>query len=148
MHLNLLLLKVDTFLLTTPPVSFENIEKFIMNNIAKNHSQYIAEVEGEIVGWADIIPSERRTMKHVGSLGMGVLCQFRGKGIGKKLLEKTINHAWNQGLKRLELEVFSDNENAIKLYQKFGYTVEGTRKYARYYDGKYQHCVFMAQHRT
>ena len=64
------------YLLTTPPVSFENIEKFIMNNIAKNHSQYIAEVKGEIVGWADIIPSERKTMKHVGSLGMGVLCQF------------------------------------------------------------------------
>ena len=136
------------YLLTIPPVPFENIEKFVLNNIKNKYAQYIAEVDGEIIGWADINPHVLKTKDHIGSLGMGVLSQFRGKGIGSQLLEKTIDHAWKQGLTRLELEVFSDNENAIALYKRFGYEIEGTRKYARLYNGKYQHCVIMAQYRV
>lgn len=59
-------------------------------------------------------------MSHVVSLGMGILKPYRGKGYGKKLLKKVIDHAWSQGLKRLELEVFSDNDIAISLYKKMG----------------------------
>ena len=87
-------------------------------------------------------------MGHVGSLGMGVIKPYRGKGYGKKLLKYVIDHAWSQGLKRLELEVFSDNKIAINLYKKMGYEVEGIKKYARFYNGIYQDIVVMAQYRT
>ena len=34
-------------------------------------------------------------------------------------------------LSRLELEVYTDNEPAVRLYKKFGFSVEGTlRRYA------------------
>jgi GNAT superfamily N-acetyltransferase len=46
--------------------------------------------------------------KHVGVLGMGLIREFRKKGIGSQLLKRTINHAkvYN-GIEKVELEVFS-----------------------------------------
>ena len=135
------------YLLTVSPVSFEKVEKFVENNIGNDYSQYIAENETEIIGWADIIPYSENSQSHIGNLGMGVISSCRGQGIGTKLLQKAVQHAWKKGLKRIELEVYSDNKNAIKLYHQSGFQMEGTRKYARYYAGAFQHCHIMAQYR-
>lgn len=135
------------YILTLEPPSFESTQTFIRSNIENNHAQYVAESNETIVGWADIIPFTRQSMTHVGSLGIGVISEFRGQGIGRRLLEITIEHAWQQGLKRLELEVFSDNEIAMNLYKKYGYQVEGIKRYARCLNGDYQDIVVMAQYR-
>ena len=111
-------------------------------------SQYVV-LEGEkVVGWADIIPMSHPTMKHVGGLGMGVVANYRNQGIGGKLLTSVMQHAWDSGLKRLELEVFADNQAAIHLYEKHGYVQEGVKRYARLIDGTYQDIVVMAQYRV
>jgi len=132
------------YLLTTTPPAYEKIESFVRNNIENNNAQYVAVLENKIVGWADIVPSERNTMNHVGQLGMGVLADFRGVGIGSRLLEKTIAHAWSRKLTRLELEVFSDNKIAIKLYEKYSFQVEGVKKCARLFENRYQDITLMA----
>lgn len=135
------------YLLTTTPPPYDKIEKFVKNNIANNNAQYIALLNNNIIGWADIIPLERNTMSHVGHLGMGVLSDFRSQGIGLKLLQKTMTHAFSQGLTRLELEVFSDNQSAIALYKKCGFNIEGVKRYARLFSGNYQDIVIMAQYK-
>ncbi len=135
------------YLLTYEPPPYKNVESFVLTNIDCNNAQYVAEWGDRIVGWADIIPLSRSSMEHVGSLGMGIERQFRGYGIGSALLKKTIKHAWGRNLKRLELEVFSDNEAAISLYKKHGYSEEGRKRYARYLDGRYQDVIIMAQYR-
>ncbi|GLS90135.1 acetyltransferase [Psychromonas marina] len=134
------------YLLTTTPPAYEKMVNFVRNNIAHNHAQFVAVLDGRVIGWADIIPLERNTMTHVGHLGMGVLSTFRGLGIGSKLLEKTITHAWEQQLTRLELEVFSDNAAAIKLYNKHHFQIEGVKKNARLYNNHYQDMTIMAQY--
>lgn len=45
----------------------------------------------------------------------------RGKGYGTLLMEELNNIAEKEQVKRIELNVFSFNENAIKLYKKLGY---------------------------
>lgn len=137
--------KEGIYLLTTTPPLYDKIVNFITDNSEKNHSQYVALVNNKIVGWADIIPLQRNTMDHVGHLGMGLLSEFRSKGVGSKLLEKTIAHAWDQKLTRIELEVFSDNEIAIKLYEKYNFEVEGVKKNARFYGNSYQDITMMGQ---
>ena len=137
----------EKYLATVKPPKKEAIEKFVSECVDQNHAQYIALSAGQLIGWADIYPSRRDFMAHGGNLGMGVLKAFRGQGIGKALLQKTLEHAWKQGLKRIELEVFSDNEAAIALYQKLGFESEGVKKYARYRGGEYQHILMMAQYR-
>jgi L-phenylalanine/L-methionine N-acetyltransferase len=108
----------------------------------------LLSVMKKIIGWADIIPLDHSTMNHVGCLGMGVMAEFRGQGIGSKLLASVIQHAWANGLKRLELEVFADNEVAIALYKKHGFVQEGVKRFARVVDGHYQDIIVMAQYRV
>jgi L-phenylalanine/L-methionine N-acetyltransferase len=139
--------KEKKFVLLTEAPPFEKTRAFVQNNIEKNYAQYIAVSDGKIVGWVDAIPKAHPTMAHVGGLGMGVIAEHRGKGIGRKLLEKAIQHAWDSGLKRLELEVFADNEAAIALYKKHGFIQEGVKRFARAIDGHYQDIVVMAQYR-
>lgn len=70
-------------------------------------------------------------MRHVGTLGMGVVRAYSQQGIGSSLLARAIEHAWGSGLKRLELQVFADNAPAIALYERHGYEIEGRQRYAR-----------------
>ena len=135
------------YILTIEPPPFERSEAFVLENVENDHAQYVALHSERVVGWADIIPLKHPKMTHVGVLGMGILADYRGKGIGGQLLSKTVEHAWASGLKRLELEVFADNEPAIRLYKKHGYIQEGLKRYARFIDGQYQDIVVMAQYR-
>ena len=49
---------------------------------------------------------------------------FRGMGLGTKLLTFSEDVAKNRKMKRLVLEVEKENENAIKVYEKFGFKKE------------------------
>jgi putative acetyltransferase len=48
-------------------------------------------------------------------------------------------------LTRLELEVYTDNEPAIRLYKKFEFVIEGTHINFAYRDGHYVDAHFMAR---
>lgn len=52
-----------------------------------------------------------------------VLPDFRGKGIGSKLLEECLRKAKAEGFKAVRLSVLRGDENAIKLYEKLGFKV-------------------------
>ncbi len=49
---------------------------------------------------------------------------FRGMGLGTKLLTFSEDVAKNRKMKRLVLEVEKENENAIKVYENFGFKKE------------------------
>ncbi|NVK30765.1 MAG: GNAT family N-acetyltransferase [Gammaproteobacteria bacterium] len=134
---------VARFLLTNETPTLEKLQPFVENNIKQNHAQYVAKHKGIIIGWADICPHDHPTMAHVGILGMGIIEGYRGQSIGKRLIETTINHAWQHGLERIELEVFADNPAAIALYEQVGFQREGLKPKARKVDGVYQDIVDM-----
>ena len=133
------------YLLTLSPPSLSHVTDFIRKNIDNNVAHYVADVAGEIIGWADIVPRENEAMRHVGLLGMGVIAAYRGKGIGSSLLNSAVTHSYDAGLKRIELEVFATNMVAIDMYKKNGFEHEGTKVNARYLDGRYEDVHFMAQ---
>lgn len=62
---------------------------------------------------------------------IGVEPEERGKGLGELLLVALIDEAIRRGAAWLTLEVRVSNAAAQALYQKYGFTVHGTRK--RYY---------------
>src|SRR5215472_10734165 len=57
--------------------------------------------------------------------------EARGKGVGSALLEASEQLARRRGCKVLRLEVRTDNDVAIRLYERLGY--ERIGRYARYY---------------
>jgi ribosomal protein S18 acetylase RimI-like enzyme len=53
--------------------------------------------------------------------GVGVVTGRRGEGIGERLMRAVEEQAGSRGVKRLWLEVLTQNEPAVKLYEKLGY---------------------------
>jgi putative acetyltransferase len=84
--------------------------------------------------------------RHVGKIGMVVRDDWQGKGVGTALMEAAIDLAekW-LNLTRLELEVFVDNTPAIKLYEKWGFEIEGTLVDYAFRDGEYVDTYIMAR---
>ncbi len=125
--------------LEAPPL--EGVRAFISLNAP---FQFVAERQGKIVGWCDITPNQREGFRHAGALGMGLLAAFRGRGLGLKLLRKTLDSALEAGLTRIELEVLASNGKAISLYERVGFVHEGPKRAARLENGQLEDIICMA----
>lgn len=81
----------------------------------------------------------------VWSLGTWLLPGLRGRGHGRALLDAALAGATARGVRKIELEVFTDNDAAITLYAAAGFEVEGTKRdhYPRD-DGSVRSAVMMA----
>lgn len=108
-----------------PPI--EQTYDFVRGNLTGNWPHYVAIDEGDVIGWCDITSLGRPIFMHAGSLGISVLPEYRGQGIGLKLMEAALKAAKEKGLTRIELSVFTDNLPAIKLYEKMGFKCEGRK---------------------
>jgi ribosomal protein S18 acetylase RimI-like enzyme len=75
---------------------------------------------------------------------MGLLPEYRRRGLGRLLVTKAILSAHEAGIERVELEVFASNEVAIRLYRALGFVTEGIKRRARKLDGQYEDNVLMA----
>ena len=86
---------------------------------------------------------------HVGEIGMAVRDDWQGKGVGSARMQAAVDLAdrW-QNLRRLELQVYTDNEAGIRLYKKFGFVVEGTHVGYAFRDGQYVDAYAMARVRA
>jgi L-phenylalanine/L-methionine N-acetyltransferase len=107
----------------------------------------VACANGEVVGnlGLNTFPGRPRR-RHVGSLGMAVSDGWQGRGVGTALMAAVVDLADNWlALTRLELEVFTDNAAAIRLYEKFGFTPEGTLRRYALRDGVYVDALVMAR---
>ena len=88
----------------------------------------VAEIENVVVGWLVFQSSNRKRLSHTGSFGMMIDSTFRGKGIGKALMQELLNWAeQNRYIEKVSLGVFSTNINAISLYKKMGFIEEGRK---------------------
>lgn len=105
----------------------------------------VAEVDARVVGAINVhLGTGRRA--HAASFGMGVLSAFQGRGIGSALLEAVLELADNwYGLDRVELEVYADNAAAVRLYERFGFVIEGRLRAYGYRDGRYADVYAMAR---
>ncbi|MFR2331562.1 MAG: GNAT family N-acetyltransferase [Flavonifractor plautii] len=87
--------------------------------------------------------------RHTGGLGIMVRTDCQGQGIGTALLEAVLDLADNWlMLHRVELEVYADNGDAIRLYQRFGFETEGRKREAAVKAGDYVDMLVMARLRN
>ena len=124
--------------------SLEWAHDFVATNVKNNHAQFVALNGNEVIGWCDILPHTLPGFGHAGGLGMGVVKSWRGRGVGKALLTKTVEKALKNGITRIELEVYASNAAAIELYRRNGFVDEGIKRRARFLDEKYEDILIMA----
>jgi putative acetyltransferase len=131
--------------LQLPHPSLEMWEKRI-SNIPENTYAYVALLDGVIVGNLGLEVCTNPRRRHVATFGMGVKDSEIGKGIGSQLVTTIIDLSDNWlNLKRLELTVYADNEQAIKLYKKYGFKIEGESKAYAFRNGNYVSAYLMAR---
>jgi RimJ/RimL family protein N-acetyltransferase len=123
----------------------ERVKQFVSDSVAQNAAQYVAVLNDTVIGWCDIFPHWTYALQHVGTLGMGILATHRGQGIGRKLIERTLEHACSKGIYRVTLEAREDNERAIRLYEAVGFKHEGRAPCALRFDGVFYTGVIMAK---
>jgi RimJ/RimL family protein N-acetyltransferase len=127
----------------TEPPPFEKVVSFQNALISKNGPVYYALLNDQVVGWCDAFPSDNPRLAHRASLGMGLLPEFRGQGLGTKLLSTVVKHAKVTGLEKMELHVYTSNLAAIALYTKLGFEEEGVIRRYRKLDGQYFDSMIM-----
>ena len=125
-----------------PPI--EQTRKWLLAGMEQGEIRLIAVEDNRIVGWCDIETNDREGFSHAGKLGMGILKEYRGQGIGSKLLKETLSAAKAGHLERVELDVYASNTTAIKLYEKFNFQIEGRKRKARKLDETYDDIIVMA----
>lgn len=117
--------------------------------LTENEGCYnLVAVSGEhVIGMmnVDTFPNRPRR-RHVGAIGISVGEAWHGKGVGKALMQAGIDLADNWlNLTRLELEVYADNEAAIRLYERFGFEREGVLRQHAFRNGEFVDAIVMAR---
>ena len=117
-----------------------------MANPSEGHYALVACVDAEIVGSLGLGVVQRPRRRHVAELGMAVRDDWQGKGAGTALLRAAIDLAddW-LNVERIELTVYTDNVPAITLYQRFGFSIEGTHYRYAFREGGYIDAHTMAR---
>lgn len=121
-----------------------DFDTFVRDSVSNDLVQFIALDGDRVVGWADIFAAWADAVRHVGSLGMGLLEAYRGQGIGERLLRPCLTKAMAKGITRVELEARADNVRAIKLYERVGFAHEAVKRNAMRFDGVYYDAVQMS----
>ena len=91
-----------------------------------NSTIFVGESERRPVGVLIVTGGALQRLAHVGYIGMGVLRASWGCGVGTALLETAVDWARHHPLiRKLSLQVYSNNDRALGLYRRTGFVAEG-----------------------
>ena len=117
----------DLFKAGTKKYNDEEIKKIL----ADDHTPvFVAEKDGNVLGYAFCVHQQyinNNNMTDIKTLYIDDLCvdeAARGAHVGKALYEYVIHYAKEQGYYNVTLNVWADNVNAVKFYEKIGLKVQ------------------------
>jgi len=143
METEFFLLEPDEF-----PETVEQERKWVQDHL--DHPGQIillAEASGVIIGNLSFENGPHRRTAHRGNLGMAVVKEWRGHGIGTALLRTLLDWAAaNPLIEKVCLDVVTSNAVAVGLYRKLGFVEEGLRlKDIKLGPGRYADTMQMAK---
>lgn len=110
-----------------------------------NKTIFVAEKEGELIGYIAAIGGSYNRNKHCASIIVGVLQEYTGQGIGSQLFAELYEWAKKHRIHRLELTVTVHNHQASVLYHRMGFEIEGFKQKSLLIQGKFVDEYYMAK---
>lgn len=125
--------------LSTLFVSIEFLNKVYLACFVNNQLAGVCSIERSF--------HHRTRAQHVGILGLTIDKQFRGEGIGYELTKATIEEARKAlpNITLVTLNVFSENDIAINLYKKLGFSEYGRLPKGLLHNGRHMDLVEMCK---
>jgi RimJ/RimL family protein N-acetyltransferase len=90
-----------------------------------------------VVGTLSVVRPDLPRLRHRAELGISVSATHWSRGIGRRLMATAIALARQQGVRKINLRVRSDNQRAIRLYRSFGFVSEGTSPRALFINDRF-----------
>ena len=136
---------LDTVPKRAPPTREEERQVIRRANDLGRAFFLLAYAGDQLVGLLDLWAAEQPESRHGGRLGMSVARDWRGRGVGRRLIEEAVARArdW-RGFCRIELEVAAWNTAGIALYEGAGFRHEGRRVKAMSLRGSPEDILMMA----
>ena len=125
--------------------TLEDMEANIRSAVTSGSLTLILEDEDHIAGFLSASRGSAARIRHRAYIVMGILKDYRGRGLGKKLFEELEKWAPEHHITRLELTVMTHNDAAIHLYEKMGFQIEGTKKKSLLVNGIYVDEYYMGR---
>lgn len=112
------------------------------NDAASGFGYSIIDADGALAGhvsaWGLSVPERIATMAII------IGPDFQGRGIGREALQLALRLAFDElGAHKVELQTWSYNDRAIRLYSSLGFTIEGRRRAAVFHRGSFQDQILM-----
>ncbi len=98
------------------------------HNTVESRMFFVATVDGDIVGWTHLDLPQVDKLREVAEQTVGVHPEYRGEGLGSRLLDRGVDWAAANGFRKLYNSVPAVNEVALDFLATHGWSTEGVRK--------------------
>ncbi|MDX3775636.1 GNAT family N-acetyltransferase [Chromatiaceae bacterium AAb-1] len=133
--------------LQLPFQNTQSWQKLFGNN--QDFYNLVAERNGQVIGQLGLQVFQNPRRRHVAEIGMGVSEDFQGQGVGSALLRSALDMTDNWlNLHRIELQVYTSNEHAVALYERFGFEAEAELTDYAFQYGRFVSVLAMARIRS
>lgn len=118
-------------------------EDYQNNNSSESARRFIVENENDLVGIVDL---DFIDLKHRNCEIMIIIKpEFSGNGFAKFAFKEATKYAFEVlNMHKVYLYVDTENEKAVKIYEKQGFKTEGVLREHFYAKGKYRDAAFMS----
>jgi L-amino acid N-acyltransferase YncA len=111
--------------------------------------RFVALENDEVVGWAALAPvSDRCVYGGVAENSVYVAAGMRGRGIGAALLTALIESAEAAGIWTIQTGIFPENEASLRLHERSGFRIVGTRERLGKHNGVWRDVLFLERRST
>ena len=121
------------------------IESLIRDSVERQDFLLVAETDNKLIGYISAQKGRLNRIAHSAYIVVGILTDYRGKGIGTEFFKRLNAWAEENKVVRLELTVICENEAAKHLYTNSGFEIEGIKRKSVCVEGKYLDEYYMAR---
>jgi putative acetyltransferase len=107
------------------PITRERVEGWFRDLDYEKALPILGLVDERVVAVSSLDFGQMKHNMHVATFGITVHDDYQNRGLGTRLTEYMIGIARMKGLKKVALEVVTQNNKAISVYRRCGFTVEG-----------------------
>jgi ribosomal protein S18 acetylase RimI-like enzyme len=119
----------EAYLTAESVVELLDDEEVVLRNDKREFRMFfVATVDDRVVGWVHLRSPNFAKLRHTAELTMGVEAEYRGHGIGSRLMEHGLEWAEANGYEKVYQSLPATNQDAVRFLERHRWETEAIRK--------------------